>query len=714
MSEQMKEGSPEPRGATWDGKGTNFSVFSAHATKVEVCFFDESGEKEIDRHELPEYTNQIWHGYMPGVQCGARYGLRVYGPYEPDSGHRFNPNKLLLDPYACAHIGEVKWDPALFGYRMESGDDTTFDERDSAPFVPKCIVVNQEFDWHGQGKLTKYRVPFDETILYELHVKGFTKCHPRVPDKQKGTYAGLCHSEVIKYIRSLGVTSVELMPIHTFVSDGYLIDKGLTNYWGYNTIGFFAPEPRYAADPTNALTEFKQMVEAFHDEGLGVIMDVVYNHTAEGNELGPTISFKGIDNCSYYRLLPDNKRYYINDTGTGNTVNLSHPRVIQMVTDSLRYWVERTHVDGFRFDLGTILARESNGFDNQSGFLKACSQDPVLGTVKLIAEPWDAGPGGYQVGGFPPGWAEWNDKFRDTVRKFWKGESKASELTKRLAASGEVFNYEGRRPWASINFVTAHDGFTLNDLVTYNEKHNEANKEDNTDGSSDNHSWNCGVEGPTDDPKVNKLRARQLRNLLATLLLSQGTPMLLAGDEFGRTQDGNNNAFCQDNEISWLNWDFKEKAEHLVEFVRRMTGFRHKYPILRRNLFLTGECNEELGIKDVTWINANGREMEDHNWGDTDMRCFGMLIDGRAQTTGVRQRGREATLLIVINDHHDMVRFTLPEAPGSKEWSLLVDTNVEDNSEGGIFETGGTYDVTARSLLLFALDGVSKAENKAN
>ena len=705
------EGSPEPRGATWDGKGTNFSVFSAHATKVEVCLFDESGEKEIDRHELPEYTNQIWHGYMPGVHCGARYGLRVYGPYEPDSGHRFNPNKLLLDPYACAHIGEVKWNPALFGYRMESGDDTTFDERDSAPFVPKCIVVNHEFDWHGQGKLAKYRIPFDDTILYELHVKGFTKCHPRVSDKQKGTYAGLCHSEVIKYIRSLGVTSVELLPIHTFVSDGYLIDKGLTNYWGYNTIGFFAPEPRYAADPTEALKEFKQMVEAFHDEGLGVIMDVVYNHTAEGNELGPTISFKGIDNCSYYRLLPDNKRYYINDTGTGNTVNLSHPRVIQMVTDSLRYWVERTHVDGFRFDLGTILARESNGFDNQSGFLKACSQDPVLGTVKLIAEPWDAGPGGYQVGGFPPGWAEWNDKFRDTVRKFWKGESKASELTKRLAASGEVFNVEGRRPWASINFITAHDGFTLNDLVTYNEKHNEANKEDNTDGSSDNHSWNCGVEGPTEDPNVNKLRARQLRNLLATLLLSQGTPMLLAGDEFGRTQDGNNNAFCQDNEISWLNWDFKEKAEHLVEFVRRLTGFRHKYPILRRNLFLTGECNEELGVKDVTWINANGREMEDHNWGDTDMRSFGMLIDGRAQTTGVRQRGREATLLIVINDYHDMVRFTLPEASGSKEWSLLLDTNVEDNSEGGVFETGKTYDVTARSLLLFALDGVSKADH---
>jgi isoamylase len=704
MSNQMREGSPHPRGATWDGKGTNFAIFSAHATKVEVCLFDESGEKEIDRQELPEYTNQIWHGYMPNVRPGTRYGLRVYGPYDPEAGHRFNPNKLLLDPYGCAHSGEIKWNPALFGYRMESGDDTTFDERDSAPFMPKCIVVDPQYDWHGQVNVTRYRIPFDDTILYELHVRGFTKLHPRVPDPQKGTYAGLAHPEVIEYIKSLGVTSVELLPIQTFVRDSHLLEKGLTNYWGYNTIGFFAPECHYAAEPTDALKEFKRTVEAFHKAGLDVILDVVYNHTAEGNELGPTLSFKGIDNASYYRLMPDNQRYYINDTGTGNTVNLSHPRVIQMVTDSLRYWVEQTHVDGFRFDLGTILAREPNGFDNRSGFLKACSQDPLLATVKLIAEPWDCGPGGYQVGGFPPGWAEWNDKFRDTVREYWKGGSSASELTKRLTASGEIFNYEGRRPWSSINFITAHDGFTANDLVTYNEKHNEANGENNEDGSSENHSWNCGVEGPTDDPEINRLRARQLRNLLGTLLLSQGTPMLLAGDEFGRTQGGNNNAYCQDNEISWLNWDFKEKAERLTKYVQRLTGFRHKYPILRRNLFLTGEYNEELGVKDVTWINANGREMEDHNWGDTGMRCFGMLIDGRAQTSGVRQRGREATLLIVINDHHDMVRFTLPEAVGGKEWMLLVDTNVEDNSENGKFETGASYDVTARSLLLFALN----------
>jgi isoamylase len=689
MSIQMKEGSPNPRGATWDGKGTNFSVFSAHATKVEVCFFDETGNEEIDRKELPEYTNQIWHGYIPGILPGTRYGLRVYGPYEPNDGHRFNPNKLLLDPYACAHIGELKWDPALFGYQMETGDDTTFDERDSASFVPKCIVVDPGFDWHGQVKLPRYRVPFDDTIIYEMHIKGFTKLHPTVPDPLRGTYAALGQPEVIEYIKSLGVTSVELLPIHTFVNDSHLLEKGLTNYWGYNTIGFFAPDPRYAANPGDALKEFKQTVEALHHAGLEVILDVVYNHTAEGNELGPTLSFKGIDNATYYRLMPEAKRYYVNDTGTGNTLNLSDARVIQMVTDSLRYWVEQTHVDGF---------------DNQGGFLKACSQDPVLGTVKLIAEPWDLGPGGYQVGGFPPGWAEWNDRFRDTVREFWKGGSSAAELTKRMTASGEIFNVQGRRPWSSINFITAHDGFTLNDIVSYNEKHNEANGEDNKDGSSENHSWNCGVEGPTDNPEVNKLRARQLRNLLGTLLLSQGTPMILAGDEFGRTQNGNNNAYCQDNEISWLNWNMSEKGTSLIRYVQKLTGFRHKYPILRRNLFLTGEYNEELCVKDVTWINANGKEMEDRNWGDTGMRCFGMLIDGRAQTSGVRQQGKEATLLIVINDHYDLVEFTLPEAVGGSEWSLLIDTNLEEEDNRHLtVQALASYGVTARSLLLFAL-----------
>ena len=704
----IKEGLPHPRGATWDGKGTNFAIFSAHATKVEVCLFDENGEQELERIELPEYTNQIWHGYLPEVRPGTIYGYRVHGPYEPENGHRFNPNKLLLDPYAVAHRGELKWNPAVFGYKMESGDDTTFDERDSAPFMPKCVVVDPNFDWHGQGVLSEFRLPFDDTIIYELHVKGFTKQFPGLEEHLRGTYAGLGAEPVVKYIKDLGVTSVELLPIHFFINDSNLLEKGLTNYWGYNSIGFFAPDTRYALDPKHPLREFKEMVARLHDAGIEVIMDVVYNHTAEGNELGPTLSFKGIDNASYYRLVADKPRYYINDTGTGNTLNLSHARVIQMVTDSLRYWAEQTRVDGFRFDLGTILAREPNGFDNQSGFLKACSQDPCLSRIKLIAEPWDCGPGGYQVGEFPPGWAEWNDKFRDTTRKFWTGNAPAGALTEILCASPSIFNHQGRRPWASINFVTAHDGFTLNDVFSYNEKHNEANGEDNHDGSSNNNSWNCGVEGPTNDPAIIALRKRQIRNVLATLLLAQGTPMMLAGDEFGRTQGGNNNAYCQDNEISWLNWELREKGEQLVAFTRRLTKLRHKYPILRRNLFLTGQYNEELGVKDVTWINANGSEMQQEHWGDDGMRCFGMLLDGRAQVTGIRQRGRQATLLIVINDHHDLVEFTLPECPGGDTWSLLIDTNITDNSEQGSFKIGDAYGVTARSLLLFALEAAKQ------
>jgi isoamylase len=697
----IREGVPFPFGATWDGKGTNFAVFSAHATKVEVCLFDEKGGSELDRIELPEYTDQIWHGYLPLIRPGTIYGYRVYGPYEPEQGHRFNHNKLLLDPYACAHIGELKWDPAVFGYQMESGDDLTFDERDSAPFMPKCIVVDPAFDWRGQPG--RHAVPWDDTIIYELHVRGFTKLHPDVPEPKRGTYAGLANREVIDYIKSLGVTSIELLPIHTFINDSQLLDKGLTNYWGYNSIGFFAPDPRYASDKRESLREFKGMVTAFHEAGLEVILDVVYNHTAEGNEHGPTLSFKGIDNASYYRLNPEQKRYYINDTGTGNTVNVTHRRVLQMVADSLRYWVQQTNVDGFRFDLGTILAREPNGFDNQSGFLKTCSQDPVLSTVKLIAEPWDCGPGGYQAGAFPPGWAEWNDQFRDTVRDFWKGDAPSSALTPRLCASSDMFNYEGRRPWASVNFITAHDGFTLNDLVTYNDKHNEANGENNQDGNSNNRSWNCGVEGPTDDPEINRLRQRQLRNLMSTLCLSQGTPMILAGDEFGRTQQGNNNAYCQDDEISWTNWELAKKNGDLTNFVRKLTGLRHKYPVLRRNRFLTGQYASELEVKDVTWINANGSEMEETQWGDTEMRCFGMLLDGRAQTTGVRQRGQHATMLIVINGHHDLVEFILPNCVGGCNWKLLIDSQFSEAVDEKSFATGDIYQVTARSLLLFEL-----------
>ena len=700
---KLSEGTPVPRGATWDGGGTNFSLFSEHATRVELCLFDADGINETSRVVLPEYTNQVWHGYLEGVEPGAAYGYRVYGPYEPRNGHRFNANKLLLDPYAKAHIGKLVWGPAIFGYKLETGDDTTFDERDSAASMPKCVVVDPAFEWTDPStRSNKLRVSWDETVLYEAHVQGFTKLHPGVPVPLRGTYEGMAHPDVVAYVKELGVTSVELLPVQTFVTDSHLHALNLTNYWGYNSIGFFAPDPRYAADPKRALSEFKQMVARYHEAGIEVILDVVYNHTAEGNEFGPTLSFKGIDNASYYRLLPGNQRYYINDTGTGNTVNVSHPRVLQMVCDSLRYWVEQTHVDGFRFDLGTILAREPNGFDNKSGFLKAVSQDPTLSSTKLIAEPWDIGPGGYQVGGFPPGWTEWNDKFRDTVREFWKGGSTVAELSKRLTASGDLFDCMGRRPWASINFVTAHDGFTLNDLVSYNEKHNEANGEHNKDGSTHNFSWNCGVEGPTDDPKILALRAQQQRNMLATLLLAQGTPMLLAGDEFGRTQQGNNNAYCQDNAISWFDWALVESNAELHAFTKKLIALRKQYPILRRNLFLNGKLDKKLGIRDLIWINATGREMDLDAWKDTRTRCFGMLLDGRARPTGIPQRGHEATLLILINDHYEEVPMTMPRCTGGTQWSVLLHT-CSDEVDGTLIGQEEIVALPARCLMLLEL-----------
>ena len=726
---RISEGNPFPRGATWDGKGVNFALFSAYATKVELCLFDETGEQEIERITLPEYTDEVWHVYVHDLAPGTVYGYRVHGPYEPENGHRFNPNKLLLDPYAKAHVGQLKWAPEVFGYTLGHPDqDLSFDERDSAAFVPKCRVVDQSFQWHHP---TRVRVPFDRTVVYETHVRGFTMRHPQVPENVRGTFAGLGEQSVIDYVKALGVTSVELLPVHTFVNDDYLLEKQLTNYWGYNTIGFFAADPRYLS--TGKLDEVKQTVDRYHDAGLEIILDVVYNHTAEGNELGPTLSYKGIDNASYYRLMPDEKRYYINDTGTGNTLNLSHPRVLQMVTDSLRYWVTEMNVDGFRFDLATILGREPHGFDEGGGFLDSCRQDPILSSVKLIAEPWDCGPGGYQVGGFPPGWAEWNDKYRDTVRAFWKGDDAiASELAKRVTASSDKFNHRGRRPWASVNFITAHDGFTLNDLVTYNDKHNDANGEDNRDGSSDNRSWNCGFEGPLpstaalaeklaaagdaanqaegDDVslqtqvEVRALRERQKRNMLATLLFSQGTPMILAGDEFGRTQQGNNNAYCQDNEISWVDWEnIDDDGRALVEFTRNLLHLRQRLPVLRRNRFLTGEWNEALEVADVKWLGTDGQDLSDEQWGDASMRCFGMVIDGRAQASGIRKPAGDATLLIVFNAHHDVVDFTLPDIPGSDEWTCMVDTNMPVRDTLPQFGSGDTYQVTGRSLLLFAL-----------
>ncbi|MCB8837110.1 glycogen debranching protein GlgX [Aurantimonas sp. VKM B-3413] len=700
---RIGEGRPFPLGATWDGIGVNFAIFSANATKVELCIFDPEGKQEVERIELPEYTNEIYHGYLREARPGMIYGYRVYGPYEPDAGHRFNPNKLLLDPYAKQHIGSLTWDHALFGYTIGHQDeDLSFDERDSAPFVPKCRVIDPAFTW---GDERAPRVPWDRTIFYETHVKGFTQRHPSVAENDRGKFAGLMTREVVDYVRSLGVTSVELLPIHAFVDDSYLVDKGLRNYWGYNTIGFFAPDPRYLA--SNSVAEFKELVSAFHHAGLEVILDVVYNHTAEGNEKGPTLSFKGIDNAAYYRLLPDQNRYYINDTGTGNTVNTSHPRVMQLVTDSLRYWAGDMRVDGFRFDLATILAREPTGFSEESSFLHACMQDPLLTEVKMIAEPWDCGPGGYQVGRFPPGWAEWNDGFRDTVRAYWRGDdAMVPEVASKISASADLFDKRGRKPWASVNFITAHDGFTLHDLVSYNEKHNEANGEDNNDGHDHNISYNYGAEGLTDDEEINEIRFRQLRNLFATLLFSRGTPMILAGDEFARTQGGNNNAYAQDNEIGWVDWKITPKSRELAEFVQKLIMLRQSLAMLRRGTFLHGTFDEELGVKDVAWITPSGDEFEDANWQDPEARCFGVLLDGRAQSTGIRRPGTDATMLIIMNAHDDVVNFTLPEANGGLRWRNVIDTNLPEREELAPFEFGDAYMATGRSFLVFMLEPV--------
>ncbi len=697
---RVREGRSFPLGATWDGTGVNFALFSAHAHKVELCLFDIDGERELERIELPEYTDEVWHGYLPDARPGTVYGYRVHGPYEPAAGHRFNPNKLLMDPYARQLVGELAWDPAVFGYTLGAPDkDLSFDARDSQAFVPKCRVIDQAFTW---GAERRPQVPWERTVIYELHVRGYTMRHSGIPRDVRGTFAGLMQPEVIDHIRRLGVTAVELLPVHAFVDDSYLLDKKLRNYWGYNTIGFFAPHPHYLGTPF--VNEMKEMVAHFHAAGIEVILDVVYNHTAEGNELGPTLSFKGIDNASYYRLAPE-PRYYINDTGTGNTVNLSHPRVLQMVTDSLRYWAEEMHIDGFRFDLATILAREPYGFDEGGGFLDSCRQDPVLSQAKLIAEPWDCGPGGYQVGRFSPGWAEWNDRYRDTVRAYWRGdEGKLPELAARITGSADIFDKRGRKPWASVNFITAHDGFTLNDLVSYNDKHNEANGESNRDGHSDNLSHNYGAEGPSKDPAIRAVRLRQMRNMLATLLFSQGTPMILAGDEFARTQRGNNNAYAQDNEIGWIDWDGIDRdAADLIDFTRGAIELRRDNPILRRGRFLSGAYNAALDVKDVTWLTPVGEEMTEPNWKDPMARSLGVLLDGRAQPTGIRRRGTDVTLLLVMNAHNEAVVFKLPKVIGGRAWSCLVDTNQSDLGRPKLFRFGHDYTVTGRSLLLFKL-----------
>ena len=691
----VAEGRPFPRGATFDGAGTNFALFSANATRVELCLFDADGNET--RIDLPEYTDEVWHGYLPDVKPGQLYGYRVHGPYEPTQGHRFNANKLLIDPYARELSGDLVWCDELYGYTVGHPDaDLSFDERDSAPFVPKAVVVEDEYDW---GDDQRPMTPWDETVIMETHVRGYTMRHPGVAEDVRGTCAGLATPAVLEGIRSLGVSAVELLPIHAYLDDRHLLEANRRNYWGYNTIGFFAIKRRYLSNGHR--DEFRDLVKAMHRQGLEVLLDVVYNHTAEGSELGPTLSLRGIDNVSYYRLA-DDPRFYINDTGTGNTLNVSHPRVIQMVMDSLRYWVTDMHVDGFRFDLATILGREPSGFDQRGGILDAVAQDPVLASVKMIAEPWDCGPGGYQVGHFPPGWAEWNDRFRDDVRAFWKGdEGTLADFGKRLTGSADFFDKRGRRPWASVNFITAHDGFTLYDLVSYNEKHNEANGEDNRDGSDNNHSWNGGAEGETDDAEINALRERQMRNLLATLFLSKGTPMLLAGDERAQTQGGNNNTYGQDSEIAWIDWERDPTEGRLADFVRELTGLRQRFPLLRRGRFLDGRYDEASGVRDIVWLAPDGSEAGEAQWTDAGARSIAALMDGRAQQTGVQRPGTDTTLLLLVNAWAEGVEFKLPERSECPEWTVALSTATE--LAPGLNVPGGhTFVCPPRAMVVLA------------
>ncbi|MCO6411420.1 MAG: glycogen debranching protein GlgX [Thiogranum sp.] len=669
-------GRPWPLGATWDGSGTNFALFSAHAEKVELCLFDEAGERELARIPLPEYTQEIWHGYLPDVRMGQLYGYRVYGPYEPQNGHRFNHHKLLLDPYAKSLHGVLTWNDALFGYTLgDERQDLSFDARDSAPWIPKCQVIDPAFTW---GEITPPRRSWQETIIYEMHVRGFTMLHPQVPETARGTFGGLASHAIVDYIKGLGVTAAELLPVHAFVQDRHLCDQGLRNYWGYNSIGFFAPHPEYLG--SGGINEVKTFVQLMHDAGLEVILDVVYNHTAEGNQMGPTLSMRGVDNKSYYYLMEGNERYYNDFTGTGNALELRHPYVLRMVTDSLRYWVEEMKVDGFRFDLATTLARVNGAFSEHASFLDAVLQDPLLSTVKLVAEPWDVGHGGYQLGNFPPGWAEWNDRYRDTVRKFWKGDGgQLPELASRFSGSSDIFDRRGRRPWASVNFVTAHDGFTLQDLVSYNEKHNEANQEDNRDGSDNNNSWNCGVEGPSDDPAVLALRAQQKRNLLATLLLSQGLPMLLAGDEFGHTQQGNNNAYCQDNEITWLDWEGIDAAgASLVAFTRALVCLRREHIVFHRHRFFHGAEIPGTGTKDIVWRRPDGAEMQEQDWHAPSAQAIAVLLSGEAGQYHLTERGErepDDTFFLMLNASDQALEYVLPEDETLLHPTVVIDTS---------------------------------------
>ncbi len=706
MDQRTLPGQPYPLGATWDGSGVNFALFSEHAERVELCLFDQAyGAPEVVRIPVREQTDYVWHVYLPDARPGQLYGYRVYGPREPERGMRFNGNKLLIDPYAKGITGAVEWSDAMFGYPVAGGDnrDLEFDDSDSAPGMPKALVIEPAFSW-GDDRAPK--TPWHNTIIYEAHVKGFTKLHHGMPERLRGTYEGIAHHSVIRYLQELGITAVELMPVHQFVNDKRLADMGLSNYWGYNSIGFFTPHVRYSSSgtPGGAVNEFKTMVKTLHQAGIEVIIDVVYNHTAEGNQLGPTLSFRGIDNVAYYRLAPDNPRYYMDYTGTGNTLNMLHPRTIQMIMDSLRYWVLDMHVDGFRFDLASTLARELHEVDRLSAFFDIIHQDPVLSQVKLIAEPWDVGEGGYQVGNFPVLWAEWNGKYRDCIRRFWRGDpGQVGELGYRLTGSSDLYEANGRRPYASINFVTAHDGFTLHDLVSYNSKHNEANGEDNRDGTNDNLSWNCGAEGVTEDAGVVELRLKQIRNFIATLMFSQGVPMLLHGDEIMRTQGGNNNAYCQDNEVAWQSWEPTAEQRKVLAFTREMIRLRKHHPLLRRRDYFRGRPIRGASIKDLSWLCPTGGEMSDEEWNDPQTRCLGLWMAGDASLTDEKgHRVADDNLLILLNAGDHPCDFRLPAARPTGHWLLEFDTAREHQESDDRHVRGSTiYTMAERSIAMF-------------
>jgi isoamylase len=702
---KIHPGIPYPLGATYDGAGTNFSIFSEMAERVELCLFDDQGNET--RIDLPEVTALCWHGYLPNVVPGQRYGFRVHGPWDPGAGRRCNPAKLLLDPYAKAVEGEVRWDEAVFPYHFGE-PDTSRNDLDSAPFMPKCVVTNPFFDW---GNDRPPRVPMHESVIYEVHVKGFTRRHPGIPEELRGTYAGLTHPAAIAHLKRLGVTAVELLPVHQFVQDSLLLERGLRNYWGYNSIAYLAPHNEYAAaggSTGQQVQEFKQMVKVLHQEGIEVILDVVYNHTAEGNHLGPVLSFKGIDNTAYYRVVPDDPRYYMDYTGTGNSLNMRHPHVLQLIMDSLRYWVLDMHVDGFRFDLAATLARELHDVDRLSAFFDIIQQDPVISQVKLIAEPWDVGQGGYQVGNFPPLWSEWNGKYRDEIRDYWRGvEGTLDELASRLTGSSDLYESTGRKPSASINFITAHDGFTLRDLVSYNGKHNEANGDGDGGGENENRSWNCGAEGPTDDPEVNALRARQQRNFLATLFLSQGIPMLLGGDEMGRTQGGNNNAYCQDNEISWFDWEHVD--EDLLEFTTRLIAFRRAHPVFRRRRWFQGKPIHGEGVRDIGWFRPDGELMGDEDWRSGFAKSLGVFLNGDA-IPSLDERGdpvRDDSFYVLFNAHHEPAPFRLPaRAQWGSRWRKVLDTGEPvPSSADEVHGSGSEVPVGSRSVVVLIREG---------